>query len=74
MKKDTSSLSLALADVNEKTGERFIIVIDEWDAIFREDKYNQKGQEAYIDLLKGLFKGEKSQRFMKLAYLTGIYL
>lgn len=72
MKKDTSSLSLALADVNEKTGERFIIVIDEWDAIFCEDKYNQKGQEAYIDLLRGLFKGEKSQRFMKLAYLTGI--
>lgn len=49
-----------------------IIIIDEWDTIFREDKYNKKSQDEYIDLLRGLFKGEKSQRFMNLAYLTGI--
>lgn len=72
VKEDALSLPLALADINEKTGERFIIIIDEWDAIFREDKYNQRAQEAYIDLLRGLFKGEKSQRFIRLAYLTGI--
>lgn len=67
-----SSLPLVLADINEKYGERFIIIIDEWDTIFREDKYNKKSQDEYIDLLRGLFKGEKSQRFMNLAYLTGI--
>lgn len=39
---------------------------------FREDKYNETAQNEYIDLLRGLFKGEKSQRFMSLAYLTGI--
>ncbi|MDO4326626.1 MAG: AAA family ATPase [bacterium] len=70
--KDAFSLPLTLADINEQTGERFIIVIDEWDTVFREDKYNQSIQDEYIDLLRGLFKGEKSQRFMKLAYLTGI--
>lgn len=67
-----SSLPLTLANINEKCGERFVIIIDEWDTIFREDKYNKKFQDEYIDLLRGLFKGEKSQRFMNLAYLTGI--
>lgn len=66
------SLPLVLADINEKTEERFIVIIDEWDAIFREDVYNKTAQNEYIDLLRGLFKGEKSQRFMSLAYLTGI--
>lgn len=72
MVKDTSSLPLALADINEKTGEKFVIIIDEWDAVFREDTADHKVQDAYINLLRGLFKGEKSQRFMSLAYLTGI--
>ena len=67
-----ASLPLALADINEKTGERFIIIIDEWDTIFREEKFPQKFQDEYIDLLRSLFKCEKSQRFMNLAYLTGI--
>ena len=70
--KDASSLPLTLADINEKKGERFVIIIDEWDAIFRDEKNGQKSQDEYIDLLRGLFKGEKSQRFMNLAYLTGI--
>ena len=70
--KETYSLPLALADINEKTGERFIFVIDEWDAVFREDLSDKKTQDQYINLLRGLFKGEKSQRFMSLAYLTGI--
>lgn len=72
VKEKESSLPLTLANINEKSGERFVIIIDEWDAIFREEKYNKKIQDEYIDLLRGLFKGEKSQRFMNLAYLTGI--
>lgn len=72
VKENASSLPLALADINEQTGERFVIIIDEWDSVFREEKGNQKVQEEYINLLRGLFKGEKSQRFMNLAYLTGI--
>ncbi len=67
-----SSLPLTLAELNAKTGDRFVIIIDEWDMIFREENYNKKSQDDYINLLRGLFKGEKSQRFMNLAYLTGI--
>ncbi len=58
--KDAWSLPLTLADINEKTGEKFIVIIDEWDAVFREDTDNHKVQDEYINLLWGLFKGEKS--------------
>jgi hypothetical protein len=62
----------ALADVNQKTGEKFIVIIDEWDAIFREKKTDQKLQEQYVNFLRGMFKSGQSAAFIELAYLTGI--
>lgn len=61
-----------LAKINALTKEQFIIMIDEWDCLFREDKYNEKLQKEYINLLRGLFKGTPSGAFLKLAYITGI--
>lgn len=69
---DEKSLPVALAEVNERTGARFVIIIDEWDCLFREDKMDKKSQENYIELLRGLFKGGPAQRFISFAYLTGI--
>lgn len=66
------SLPIALASVNEKMGARFVVIIDEWDCLFREDRTDKKSQGAYIELLRGLFKGGPAQRFIRLAYLTGI--
>ena len=54
------------------TKEQFIIIIDEWDCLFREDKNNEALQKEYINLLRGLFKGTPSGAFLKLAYITGI--
>ena len=65
-------LPAVLAHIYEDTGEKFVIIIDEWDTIFREYKEDIKAQEAYISLLRGLFKDATSKRFLKLAYLTGI--
>ena len=62
----------ALAKINDKTGAKFVIIIDEWDCLFRDDKANAKVQERYINLLRGLFKGNRSKKFTVLAYLTGI--
>lgn len=61
-----------LAEIHNKIGARFVIIIDEWDALFREDKYDVKVQTEYVELLRGLFKSELSKKFVKLAYLTGI--
>ena len=66
------SLPSVLAKINAKTKEQFIIIIDEWDCLFREDKNNEKLQKEYINLLRGLFKGTPSGAFLKLAYITGI--
>lgn len=69
---DAADLPSALAHVNDALGEKFIIIIDEWDTIFRENKFDIKAQDAYIDLLRGLFKNATSKKFLKLAYMTGI--
>ena len=66
------SLPSVLAKVNAATKEQFIIIIDEWDCLFREDKNNEQLQKEYINLLRGLFKGTPAGAFLKLAYITGI--
>ena len=65
-------LPAVLSHINADTNEKFIIIIDEWDSIFREKQLDTVAQEAYIGLLRGLFKDATSKRFLKLAYLTGI--
>lgn len=69
---DDISLPSVLAKINVMTKEQFIIIIDEWDCLFREDKNNENLQKEYINFLKGLFKGTPSGAFLKLAYITGI--
>lgn len=66
------SLPSVLANINVLAREQFIVIIDEWDCLFREDKNNEKLQKEYINLLRGLFKGAPSGAFLKLAYITGI--
>jgi hypothetical protein len=69
---EDKTLPTVLMNIYEATGTEFVILIDEWDAIFRDDKYDDKSQREYIDLLRGLFKGERSMSFTALAYITGI--
>lgn len=62
----------ALAKINEKTGIQFVVIIDEWDCFFRDEKSNREIQMRYIDLLRGLFKGNMAKNYLALAYITGI--
>ena len=66
------SLPDALAIINKVTGQKFIIIIDEWDSLIRDEAENIKVQDEYINLLRGLFKGSAPTEFLYLAYLTGI--
>jgi hypothetical protein len=72
VKQDESVLADALEDVHQKTGEKFIVIIDEWDAIFREKKSDKELQDKYVNFLRGMFKSGQSAAFIELAYLTGI--
>ena len=66
------SLPDALSCINAVTGKRFIVVIDEWDVLIRDEATNQKIQEEYIGFLRGMFKGSEPSKFIHLAFLTGI--
>ncbi|RRK33700.1 AAA family ATPase [Schaedlerella arabinosiphila] len=66
------SLPDSLAAVNKVTGQKFIIIIDEWDCLIRDEAENTELLEEYITLLRGLFKGSTPTEFIHLAYLTGI--
>jgi len=52
-----------------ETGEKFIIIIDEWDYIMVNDKFSFNEKNDYITFLKDLIK-DKS--YLAFAYITGI--
>lgn len=66
------SLTDALSSINTATGRKFIVIIDEWDVLIRDEATNLAVQEEYIDFLRGMFKGVEPTKFIHLAYLTGI--
>ena len=72
VKKEDVSLTEVLLRVFFSKKEKFIIIIDEWDCIFREDKENTVMQEQYINFLRGLLKGVVAESFLELVYITGI--
>ena len=61
-----------LSNINAETGNKFIIIIDEWDALFREAKNDSRLQKKYIHLLRSLFKSSLTDKMMEAAYMTGI--
>lgn len=65
-------LFITLFNIAEATGEKFIMIIDEWDAIFREAKENTALQKEYITFLRGLFKTSLTCRTFCGVYITGI--
>lgn len=71
VKKD-NTLAGMLFNVTEATGEKFIMIIDEWDALFREVRDDSGLQKEYIDLLRSLFKSSWTDVIFEAAYMTGI--
>lgn len=59
-----------LTSIVDHTGEKFICLIDEWDALCREGQEPQ--MDEYVDLLRRLFKGSKSEYVFACVYMTGI--
>ena len=72
MVEESASLPMMLSRTAEATGHRFIILIDEWDALFREEKNETESQREYVQLLRGLFKSSQTDRMIEGAYMTGI--
>ncbi len=54
------------------TGQRFIFIIDEWDAICREFKAGTSAMDLYVNWLRRMFKGGQSADVFAGVYMTGI--
>jgi hypothetical protein len=66
---DPSSLLLVMEDASLANNTTFIVIIDEWDCIFREYPHDVEAQRRYLDFLR-LFLKDKG--YVALAYMTGI--
>jgi hypothetical protein len=62
----------ALGKIVASTGQKLILIIDEWDAPFRECKGNTDVLERYIKLLRSLFKSSFTDMLFDAVYMTGI--
>ena len=51
---DDTDVIECMQDVYAQKKQPFIIIIDEWDCIFREYKENKEAQEKYLDFLRDL--------------------
>ena len=64
-----NDLIQAIEDAYSANDRQLVIVIDEWDAVFRERQQDSEGQTEYLDFLRDLLKDNSH---IALAYITGI--
>lgn len=64
-----SSVAEDLERITAATGERFIFIFDEWDAIFHASFITEADRKKYLMFLKDLLK---DRAYVYLAYMTGV--
>lgn len=67
--RDEKNLIQVMKDVFAYTRCPFVILIDEWDCLFREYKQDKEAQKKYLDFLRAWLKDKD---YVALAYMTGI--
>lgn len=68
-KREENSLVELMTEVYKKTGRTFIILIDEWDCLFRVIPDDTESQKIYLNFLSWWLKDRK---YVSLSYMTGI--
>ena len=68
---DADSIAKMILRVYDKTKEQFIIIIDEYDILVRQQVSAEIFQD-YLNFLNSLFKNNELSPAIALAYLTGI--
>jgi len=66
---DWNDLTAVLQDIFQEKKTPFVIIIDEWDCVFRIHKSDRTAQILYLDFLRNLLKDKE---YVGLAYMTGI--
>lgn len=71
--KVVEGFSATLANAAEAAGNKFIMIIDEWDAPIREAMGHPDLQRKYLEFLRSLFKNSgMTSKIFAAAYMTGI--
>lgn len=63
------SLTHVMTAVYSQTNMSFVIIIDEWDCLFREYIHDEEAQKKYLDFLRLWLK---DRTYVGLCYMTGI--
>ncbi len=66
---NSEHLIFAMNEIFANTGHTFVVLIDEWDCLFREYQNDKKAQKKYLDFLRMWLKDKD---YVALAYMTGI--
>ena len=70
--KNIVTIKEALSEVYQAGYGKFVVVIDEWDMLLRDYGENKSLTDAYINLLRSLFRDEEFTDMFALVYMTGI--
>ncbi len=70
--RDDDDLMNCLFRIADQTGQRFIFIIDEWDAICREFPAGTNAMDRYVGWLRRMFKDVIATRVFAGVYMTGI--
>ena len=65
-------LMTVLTKIADRYAVRFIMIIDEWDAICREALGDTDSMDRYVKFLRRLFKGSNTEQVFAGVYMTGI--
>ena len=68
--KEENMLSNALDEIHKETGEKFVLIIDEWDMLVRDEEADIRNQ--YVNFLRSMFKANTGDDLFHLVYMTGI--
>ena len=66
---DEDDFVYSLSKFYRSSGRQFVVVIDEWDVIFRTHKNDYDAQRDYLNFLRSWLK---DQDYVALSYMTGI--
>ena len=70
--REGDDLMAFLIRIAAATGQRFIFIIDEWDAICREFPNGTTAMDQYVNWLRRMFKGGNTANVFAGVYMTGI--
>jgi hypothetical protein len=69
---DGDHLMIYLQRVVAATGDRFVMIIDEWDAVIRIYDDQPEVKDSFVDLLRRMFKDVAAVDVFAGVYMTGI--